>query len=48
MLDNAPQESFFSYLKDEVDYQSVKALKELKTKIDHYIVYYNNYRYQWN
>ncbi|MBM7647075.1 transposase InsO family protein [Scopulibacillus daqui] len=46
--DNAPQESFFGHLKDEVDYQSVKTLKELKTKINHYMVYYNNYRYQWN
>ena len=23
-------------------------LKELKTKINYYMVYYNNYRYQWN
>ena len=46
--DNAPQESFFGHLKDEVDYQSSKTLKELKTKINHYMVYYNNYRYQWN
>jgi putative transposase len=46
--DNAPQESFFGHLKDEVDYRSVRTLKELKTKINHYMVYYNNYRYQWN
>jgi putative transposase len=46
--DNAPQESFFGHLKDEVDYQSCKTLKELKAKINHYMVYYNNYRYQWN
>ncbi|MFP3917129.1 IS3 family transposase [Lysinibacillus telephonicus] len=46
--DNAPQESFFGHLKDEVDYQSSKTLKELKAKINHYMVYYNNYRYQWN
>ena len=31
--DNAPQESFFGHLKDKVDYQSSKTLKELKTKI---------------
>jgi len=31
--DNAPQESFFCHLKDEVDYQSCKTLKELKSKI---------------
>lgn len=46
--DNAPMESFFGHLKDEVDYQSCKTLKELKAKINHYMVYYNNYRYQWN
>lgn len=46
--DNAPQESFFGHLKDEVDYQTCKSLKELKSKINHYMVYYNNYCYQWN
>jgi len=46
--DNAPQESFFGHLKDDVDYKSCKTLKELKAKINHYMVYYNNYRYQWN
>ncbi|NBI31255.1 IS3 family transposase [Chengkuizengella marina] len=46
--DNAPQESFFGHLKDEVDYKSAKTLKELKSKIKHYMTYYNNYRYQWN
>ncbi|MDQ0216868.1 transposase InsO family protein [Oikeobacillus pervagus] len=45
--DNAPQESFFGHLKDEVDDRSVKTLRELKSKINHYMVYYNNYRYQW-
>ncbi len=46
--DNAPQESFFGHLKDEVGYKSCKTVKELKSKINHYMVYYNNYRYQWN
>ncbi|MEH7505851.1 IS3 family transposase [Neobacillus drentensis] len=46
--DNAPMESFFGHLKDEVDYQSCKTLDELKAKLNHYMVYYNNYRYQWN
>lgn len=46
--DNAPMESFFGHLKDEVDYKSCKTLDELKAKINHYMVYYNNYRYQWN
>lgn len=46
--DNAPQESFFGHLKDDVNYYSARSLKELKIKINHYMVYYNNYRYQWN
>ncbi len=46
--DNAPQESFFGHLKDEVEYKSCKTLEQIKAKINHYMVYYNNYRYQWN
>src|SRR5690625_1133960 len=46
--DNAPMESFFGHLKDDVDIQSCTTLNELKSKIKHYITYYNNYRYQWN
>jgi len=46
--DNAPQESFFGHFKDEVDYKTSKTLQQLKSKINHYMVYYNNYRYQWN
>ncbi|WP_332651871.1 IS3 family transposase [Lysinibacillus sp. 54212] len=46
--DNAPQESFFGHFKDQVDFSMVKTLSELRAKIDHYMVYYNNYRYQWN
>ncbi|MFT9599443.1 IS3 family transposase [Mesobacillus sp.] len=46
--DNAPQESFFGHLKDEVEYKSANSLKDLKSKINHYMTYYNNYRYQWN
>ena len=46
--DNAPQESFFGHLKDEVDFSMAKTLQEVRTKIDHYMFYYNNYRYQWN
>lgn len=46
--DNAPQESFFGHFKDEVDFESAQTLDALKAKINHYMVYYNNYRYQWN
>lgn len=46
--DNAPQESFFGHLKDEVDYESCQSLEELKAKIKQYMIYYNYSRYQWN
>lgn len=46
--DNAPIESFFGHLKDEVDIQSCRTLDQLKARINHYMVYYNNYRYQWD
>lgn len=44
--DNAPQESFFGHMKDEVDFKSCITLKEIKSTIKDYINYYNNYRYQ--
>ena len=47
-IDNAPMESFFGHLKDEVDYKSCKTFEELVEKIDEYMYYYNNERYQWS
>lgn len=46
--DNAPQESFFGHMKDEIDLKSCKTFKDLQLEIDRYIKYYNNYRYQWD
>ena len=46
--DNAPQESFFGHMKDEVDYKSCNTFEELKSLIDDYMDYYNNDRCQWN
>lgn len=46
--DNAPQESFFGHMKDEIDYRSCNTLDELQLMVDDYMDYYNNYRYQWN
>lgn len=46
--DNAPQESFFGHMKDEIDFKSCKTLTEIINLIDDYIDYYNNHRYQWN
>lgn len=47
--DNAPQESFFGHMKDEIKYEiaMMKTFDEVKTKIDDWIDYYNNDRYQW-
>ena len=46
--DNAPQESFFGHMKDEVDYKNCTTIEELKFLIDDYMDYYNNERCQWN
>lgn len=46
--DNAPQESFFGHMKDEIDYKNCKDFDELQSMIDNYMDYYNHYRCQWN
>lgn len=48
--DNAPQESFFGHMKDEIgDYvRACQTFKGLQRIIDDYMDYYNNDRYQWN
>lgn len=46
-LDNAPIESFFGHMKDEMEYKECKTLDEIRAKIDEYMYYYNNNRYQW-
>lgn len=46
--DNAPQESFFGHMKDEIDLKSCTTFEAVKKMIDKYITYYNNYRYQWD
>jgi transposase InsO family protein len=46
--DNAPQESFFGHMKDEVDFSDCKTLDDIIKSVNEYIEYYNNYRYQWN
>ncbi|MFS0865694.1 IS3 family transposase [Fredinandcohnia sp. 179-A 10B2 NHS] len=46
--DNAPIESFFGHLKDEVDIKLCKTFGELQQEIDEYIRHYNHTRYQWN
>lgn len=46
-IDNAPIESFFGHMKDEVDYKECKTFEELRKTITEYMYYYNNKRHQW-
>ena len=47
--DNAPQESFFGHMKDELSEkaQTWKEFSDVCASIDDWIEYYNNERYQW-
>lgn len=48
--DNAPQESFFGHMKDEIGNKIAKcrAFSQVTKVIIEYMNYYNNYRYQWD
>ena len=46
--DNAPQESFFGHMKDEIDLTKCKNFNEVKDIIDDWINYYNTEQYQWD
>jgi transposase InsO family protein len=46
-IDNAPIESFFGHMKDELDYRSCISFNELFLKIKAYMKYYNYERKQW-
>ncbi len=46
--DNAPQESFFGHMKDEIHLERCSSFSDLKSEIDDCMDYYNNDRYQWN
>ena len=45
--DNAPQESFFGHMKDEIDISNCQTHNDVVSVIDDWIDYYNNDRYQW-
>ena len=47
--DNAPQESFFGHMKDEIldEIGSLSTYEAVHAKVDDWIDYYNNDRYQW-
>ena len=48
--DNAPQESFFGHMKDEIADEIAKCntFEQVKTQVDDWIDYYNTDRYQWD
>jgi putative transposase len=46
-IDNAPIESFFGHMKDELDYESCRSFEELRSTIEEYMRYYNHGRRQW-
>ena len=47
-IDNAPIESFFGHLKDDIDYKKCRTFEELKLLIENYIWHYNYERAQWD
>lgn len=46
--DNAPQESFFGHMKDELDISWCETFNEIYQKIADWADYYNNDRYRWD
>jgi transposase InsO family protein len=46
-IDNAPMESFFGHLKDELEFKNCSTFQELTVKVTEYMQYYNHHRYQW-
>lgn len=46
-VDNAPIESFFGHMKDELDYLSCRSFEDLRLRIGEYMQYYNYERKQW-
>lgn len=48
--DNAPQESFFGHMKDEIktEIAACGTFAEVKAIVDDWMDYYNNDRYQWD
>jgi len=46
--DNAPQESFYGHMKDEIDISQCLTFDEIHKKISDWTDYYNIDRYQWD
>ncbi|MDR3586022.1 MAG: IS3 family transposase [Desulfosporosinus sp.] len=45
--DNAPQESFYGHMKDELNLNNCRTYELLEKAIEDYMDYYNHDRYQW-
>lgn len=46
--DNAPQESFFGHMKDEIDISWCTSFEDVYSVVSAWADYYNNDRYQWD
>ena len=46
--DNAPQESFYGHMKDEIDFSDCGCFADVCSVINDWMDYYNNERYQWD
>jgi hypothetical protein len=46
--DNAPQESLFGHMKAEIHLLASSVHMDIVRKIDDWVDYYNNERYQWS
>jgi transposase InsO family protein len=46
--DNAPQESLFGHMKEEIHLKFSDGHAEIARKVDDWLDYYNNDRYQWS
>ncbi|RTE09188.1 IS3 family transposase [Paenibacillus whitsoniae] len=45
--DNAPMESFFGHMKDELEYEDCLTIQELRQRVNEYMLAYNTERYRW-
>lgn len=46
--DNAPQESFYGHMKDDIDISKCTRFEDVHQVISNWADYYNNERYQWD
>jgi putative transposase len=46
-IDNAPIETFFGHMKDELEYDNCRTFDQMSSKIEEYMRYYNHERKQW-